>query len=374
MGISGRIASAFLRSKLTPLVSAAALGLGALAIVATPREEEPQISVPMIDVFAALPGAGPAEVENLLIRPIERRLWSIPGVDYVYSTSSAGGGLVTARFEVGEPQEPSVVKVHAALMAAMDQAPPGALPPLVQPHTIDDVPILTLTLHSRSYGSNELRQVAERLMDEIRTIPDVAATTVTGGSPRQIRAQLDPARLAARGVTAGEVFAALGAANARLQAGEFVHGDRAWLVDVGAPLRTAADAGSVVVTTRGGAPVYLRDVAVVRDGFGDVTDYVTHLPRTGEPEAAVTISVAKRKGANATRVAAAAIARVEQARGRLVPGDVEVGITRNYGETASDKAGELILHLLIATLSVTVRRCVMNVSPISSSSKYFRKG
>ena len=353
MGISGRVAAAFIRSKLTPLVSIAALGLGVLAIVATPREEEPQISVPMIDVIAALPGAGPRETENLLARPIEQRMWEIPGVDYLYSTAGDGWALVTVRFKVGEPQEGSVVKVHAKLFAAMDAAPPGALPPLVKPHAIDDVPILTLTLHSAAYGSDELRRMATRLTDAIRTLPDVAETAVAGGQPMQIRVVMDPARLAARGATPGEVMQALRGANARLQAGEFTSSDRAWLVDVGAPIRSAAEAGGIVVTARSGAPVYLRDVADVREDFGEPADYVSHTPATGASEAAVTISVAKRKGANATHVAEAALARVEEARAQLVPPVVGMTVTRNYGETASEKAGELILHLLIATLSVT---------------------
>jgi multidrug efflux pump subunit AcrB len=354
MGLSGRVAAAFIRSKLTPLISLAALGLGLLAIVATPREEEPQISVPMIDVLAALPGAGPRETENLLARPIERRMWELPGVDYVYSTAGEGWAIVTVRFKVGEDQEESTVRVHAKLMSAMDQAPPGALPPLVRPHAIDDVPILTLTLHSRHYGSNELRRIAVRLEDEIRTLPDVAETFTTGGQPLQVHVLLDPARLAARGVTPGEVLLALRGANARRQAGEFTAGNRSWLVDAGAALRTAADVGTVVVSARAGAPVYLRDVATVREGFGERASYVSHAAGDGAPEAAVTISVAKRPGANATRLAEQALERVEQARDRLVPGEVSIAVTRNYGETAAEKAGELILHLLIATLSVTV--------------------
>jgi len=353
VGISGRIAAAFIHSKLTPLLSAAALGLGLLAIVATPREEEPQISVPMIDVIAALPGAGPRETENLLARPIEQLLWEIPGMDYVYSTAGDGFVLVTARFKVGESQEASVVKVHAKLFAAMDAMPPGALPPLVKPHAIDDVPVLALTLHSSRYGSNELRQVATRLGDAIRTIPDVAQTAVTGGQPMQIRVVLDPARLASRGTTPVEALQALRGANARLQAGEFTAADRTWLVDVGAPIRSAGEAGSIVVAARGGAPVYLRDVADVREDFGEATNYVSHTPKTGTTESAVTLSIAKRAGANATTLAEAALVRVEEQRPDLVPSDVGITITRNYGETASDKAGELILHLFIATLSVT---------------------
>jgi multidrug efflux pump subunit AcrB len=354
VGISGRVARAFLNSKLTPLVTVAALALGVMAVIATPREEEPQISVPMIDVIVALPGASPVETENLLARPVEQRMWEIPGVDYVYGMAGDGFAMVTVRFRVGEDQDVSVAKVHAKLASVMDQAPAGALPPLVQPHSIDDVPIVTLTLHSSQYGSNELRAIAARLQDEIRTLSDVAGTTVTGGRPQQVSVLLDPARLAALGVSPGEVVLALRGANARLRAGDVVTADEVFRVTVGAPLTTAADVGAVVVSTRGPA-VHVRDVARVTEDFGERDSYVEHRHAGGAAaESAVTVSVAKRPGANATHVAHAVLERVEQARGRLVPADVAVTVTRNYGDTAAEKARELILHLLIATLSVTV--------------------
>ncbi|HET9039898.1 MAG TPA: efflux RND transporter permease subunit [Gemmatimonadales bacterium] len=353
MGVAGRIAGRFLRSKLTPLITLASMAAGLMAILATPREEEPQISVPMIDVLVGLPGATPVETENLLVRPIERRMFEIPGVEHVYSTAGDGYALVTVRFRVGEDQDRSVVNVHAKLFSAMDQAPAGATPPLVTPHSIDDVPILTLTLHSPRQRSNELRQVAVHLEDEIRTVPDVAETFVVGGAARQLRVTLDPVRMVAAGVTPGEVAEALRGANARLQAGEFAAGDQVYLVRVGAPLTSPADVGSVVVAHRGPAAVALRDVAEVRDDFGERTSYVAHAERGGGGESAVTISVAKRRGANATSVARAVLARVEAARARLLPPDIRIAVTRNYGETAREKASELILHLAIATVSVT---------------------
>ena len=353
MGIAGRVAQAFLRSKLTPLVTGASLVVGLLAMLATPREEEPQISVPMIDVIAAMPGATPAEVENLLTRPIERRMWEIPGVEYVYAMAGDGMTLVTVRFRVGEDQVRSVAQVQAKLAAGADQAPPGAMPPLVKPYAIDDVPVLALTLHSSRYGSDELRQVAAHLEDELRTLPDVSTTFVVGGQPRQFRVTLDPARLAASGVSPPEVMLAIRGANSRLPAGEFTSGNATVLVTAGAPLETAADVGSVVVSARSGRPVYLRDVAEVTDGFGEREDYVTHRPEEGGTSHAVTIAVAKRRGANAAVVTHAALERVEAARARLLPADVRVEVTRDYGETATEKADELILHLLLATLSVT---------------------
>ncbi|MEO8622688.1 MAG: efflux RND transporter permease subunit [bacterium] len=354
MGISGRVARAFLHSKLTPLVTIAALAVGVLGILATPREEEPQISVPMIDVIQALPGASPREAENLLARPIEQRMLAIPGVDHVYSMAGDGYAMVTVRFKVGEDQERSVTKVQAKLASAMDQAPAGAQPPIVTPHSIDDVPVLALTLHGAGYDANMLRQVAVHLEDDIRTVPDVAETFVVGGAPKQLQVVLDAARLAASGVTPGEVAVALKGANARLQAGELSAANQVYRIDVGAPLETPADVGSVVVATRGGLPVYVRNVADVVDGFGETTTYVSHQGQSGAAEQAVTIAVAKRKGANATTVTHAVLERVSAAKGRLLPSDLRLDVTRDYGETAGEKARELILHLLVATLSVTL--------------------
>jgi multidrug efflux pump subunit AcrB len=353
MGISGRIARAFLQSKLTPLVTVASLAVGFLGMVATPREEEPQISVPMIDVIAALPGAGPEEIENVLSRPLERRMWEIPGVDYVYTMAGDGYTMVTVRFKVGEDQERSVTRVHAKLQASADAMPPGALPPAVKPHAIDDVPVMTLTLSSPSYSSNELRRIALHLEDEVRTVPGVSETFIVGGQPRQIRVTLDPARMSAQGVTPGEVAQALRAASARAQVGEVSTGNTVIRVDAGSPLVSAVEAGLVVVAARG-TPVLVRDVATVTEEYGEVTDYVSHAARGGEVEQAVTLSIAKRKGANATTITRAVESRIEDARERLLPADVGLEVTRDYGETAAEKAAELILHLLLATLSVTL--------------------
>ena len=353
LGISGRIAKAFLNSKLTPLVTVASLAVGVLGILATPREEEPQISVPMIDVISTMPGASPQEAENLLARPIEQRMMELPGVDHVYTMSGDGYAMVTVRFKVGEDQERSVTKVQAKLAGAMDKAPAGAMPPVIKAHSIDDVPVLALTLHGAGVDANTLREIAAHLEDEIRTVPDVAETFVTGGAPKQIRVSIDPTRLAASGVTPGDVMMALRGSNARVAAGEIALRDRVVRIDVGAPLSTALDVGSVVVSVRGDRAVYLRNVADVREDFGEHTSYVSHREGRGAAEAAVTLAVAKRKGANATEVTHAVMQRVEQAKGRLIPGSVKLSVTRDYGETAGEKAQELILHLIIATLSVT---------------------
>jgi multidrug efflux pump subunit AcrB len=353
LGIAGRVAKSFIHSKLTPLLTIAALAIGVFGLVATPREEEPQISVPMIDVIAAMPGAGPLEIEQRLVRPIERRMQELAGVEHVYSMAGDGYAMVTVRFKVGEDQEASITKVHAKLAAAMDEAPPGALPPIVKPHAIDDVPVLALTLHSATADRETMRSVAIRLEDEIRTVADVAETRVIGSEPREMLVTIDPARLAVTGVSPGEAMLALRGASARIQAGEFSSANSTVRVSAGAPVATAADVGSIVITVRNGVPIAVRDVATISDAPGEATQYVSHAERGSESEPAVTISVAKRKGSNATDVTKAILARVETARGRTIPGNITVAVTRDYGETAGEKARELMLHLLIATLSVT---------------------
>ncbi|MBL8982634.1 MAG: efflux RND transporter permease subunit [Gemmatimonadetes bacterium] len=354
MGISGRLAKAFLQSRLTPLVALASLAVGLIGIIATPREEEPQISVPMIDVIAALPGAGPEEVESAIARPLERRMWELPGVEHVYTMSGDGFAMVTVRFKVGEDQERSITRVHAKLASSGAAMPPGAMPPVVKPHSIDDVPVMTLTLSSARYDADALRAIAVHLEDDIRTIPDVAETFVTGGRPREVEVRLDATRLAARGVTPGEVLQAVQGTNARVQAGELATANQGVRVAIGAPLQSAADVASVVVAVRAGLPVMLRDVATVVEGHGEVQDYVSHATRTEGPRPAVTIAIAKRPGANATTVTRVVEERLHAAEGRIVPGDVTVDVTRDYGETAAEKASELIFHLLLATLSVTI--------------------
>ncbi len=354
IGLSGRIARAFLHSPLTPLVTIAALILGIVALVATPREEEPQISVPMIDVGVALPGATPREVEQLVVRPLEHLMWSIPGVEHVYSSAFEGNALVTARFRVGEDQERSVVKVKAKLDAAADQLPPGASPPLVKPYSIDDVPILAMALWGSSTDPNTLRQLATRLDETIRPIPDVAETYIIGGEARQIQVTLDPVRLAANGLSPGAVAGALASANVELPAGEFSNGNAVYVVRAGAPLATAQDVEQVIVGMQAGRPITLKDVASVTDGYGEPDLYVSYAEAGRPPASAVTIAVAKRRGANAVDVADAVLRRVDDVRSQLLPPDVHVAVTRNYGATASEKARELMLHLAIATVSVTV--------------------
>ncbi|HEU5170630.1 MAG TPA: efflux RND transporter permease subunit [Gemmatimonadales bacterium] len=352
-GPSGALAQRFLDSKLTPLLVGAALVAGIGAMLITPREEEPQIRVPMIDVAAGLPGATPREVERRLAEPLERALWEIPGIEYVYSASYPDGALVTARFKVGTDPETALTRLYGKLLANMDRMPPGATPPLVKLHGIAEVPILTLTLSGGSDAGDGylLRQQAAELAGELKRIPDVAEVWVTGGAPREVAVTLDPQALAARGLSAGMLLGALVAANAEAPAGSIVAANRTVPVRVGRLLRDAEDVQEVVVGVSGGRAVRLRDVARVTDGPAEPTQYVGFLAG-GTFEPAVTIAIAKRPGTNAATIADRALRRVGDLRGRLLATDVRLTVTRNYGATASEKARELLLHILIATLGV----------------------
>jgi len=359
-GIAGRIASAFIESRLTPLIILASVLLGVGAVLLLPREEEPQIIVPMIDVFVQMPGASAKEVEERVTRPMEELLWEIPGVEYIYSTSSPGHSMAIVRFRVGEDEEKSIVRLNQKMSANYDRIPPGAGPPLVKPRSIDDVPILALTLFSPGHDAFTLRRIAAQLRDQITTVPDVSEVKVIGGQRRQLRVILDPARMAARGVAPTVLARLLGQANRQLQAGSFASGNREYLVSTGGFLRNAEEAGSVVAGVSDGRPVYLRDVARIVDGPEEPADYVFFgdgsAARAARPgvSPAVTISVAKRKGTNAIDIADRVLAKVDGLRGTLLPGDVRLTVTRNYGETAAEKSNELLFHMLIAVVSVSV--------------------
>ncbi|MEN9284629.1 MAG: hypothetical protein RLZZ179_2122 [Verrucomicrobiota bacterium] len=352
-GLAGRIAAAFIDSKLTPLLVIASVLLGAAAIFLLPREEEPQIKVPMIDVMVAMPGSSATETEERATRPMEKLLWEIPGVEYLYSTSRDSESLVIVRFKVGEDPELSLVKVSEKLRANFDRIPMGVTPPIIKPRSIDDVPILALTFHSSRYDHLTLRRLAAQIDESIRQVPLVAETTIAGGSRRTVRVQLDPAQLSARGLTPAGLIPMLQQANRQFRAGGLTSTNREILVETGAFLRTAEDVGNVVVGSSAGRPIYLREVSTISDDGEDPTQYVFHGTRDRE-EPAVTLSVAKRPGANAITVASEVLRKVDGLRGSLIPADVSVTITRHYGETAAEKSNELLLHMGIAVVSVAL--------------------
>jgi len=367
IGISGRIARAFVQSKLTPLIVIASLLLGLFAVMVTPREEEPQISVPMIDVAVTYPGALAREVEERVTRPMEKLLWEIKGVEYIYSIVKPGYNLTIVRFYVGEDMENSLVKLYNKLMSNYDRIPPGVSQPMVKARSIDDVPILTLTLWGEKphVSGYELRRVALELCTEIKKDQNVAEFTVIGGQRRQARVILDPARLKAYNASAFQIMDALGKSNYSLPSGAYPSGNRETLVDTGGLLSNIDEVGRVVIGVRNGRPVYLKDVAMLKDGPEEPGNYVfmglgPAGPRkgiSGNPAGqseAVTIAIAKKKGANASTVAREALAKVNALKGSLIPADVNVTVTRNYGETAKEKSDELLDHMLIATISVII--------------------
>ena len=353
-GFAGKLAAIFATSKLTPIIVLASILLGVFSILMLPREEEPQINVPMIDVFSALPGATPAEIENRLTRPLEKLLWEIPGVEYLYSTSSPGRSVIIVRYKVGTEIEPALVRLNQRLHANLDRLPLGAAAPLVKPRTIDDVPVLALTFSSAAHDHLALRRLAQHVDDAIKTIPQVAETTLIGGVRRAVRVQLDPTALAARGLTVAQVTPALQAANRQLQSGSRPFNNTEFLLETGAFLRDSADVGSVVIGTQATVPIYLRDVATISDSAEEAADVVLHGSAATDLEAAVTLSLAKRPGANAIDVVSAALAKVDTLRGTLLPADVTVTVTRDYGHTAAEKSNELLLHMGIAVFGVAI--------------------
>jgi len=350
-GLAGRLAAAFLHSKLTPLVIAASTALGLFAVAALPREEEPQIVVPMVDVFVELPGAAPPEVEQRVTRPIEKLLWEVPGVEYVYSTSSPGQSTIIVRFFVGEDEARALVRLNEKLAANLDRLPPGASAPLVKARSIDNVPILSLTLWGGGHDDHQLRLVAAQLRESIAEVANVSEVTIIGGRPREVAVELDPARLASAHVDPLQVAAALDRSNVRSTGAGPVRGSISRL-ETGRHLTTVSDVRGVIVKTQDSHSVVLGDVAKVTDGGGDPTSYVRFHSRQGSSPA-VTVAVAKRKGANAITVARQVEAKLAAIRPALLPGSVQVSITRNYGETAADKSNELLYHMLLAVLSVS---------------------
>ncbi len=364
-GLAGRVAGIFVVSKLTPIAIIASILLGVFAVLMLPREEEPQIKVPMVDVFVGMPGAIPSEVENRVTRPMEKLLWEIPGVEYLYSTSNSGGALVIVRFKVGTDIEDAVIRLNTKLHANIDRIPEGVSHPLVKPRTIDDVPILAITLHSRTHDHLALRRLAAQVDDTIKSVPQVAETTVIGGTRRAIRVHLDHAALAARGLSALQIAPALQQANRQLQNGSRPFANAEVLLETGTFLRDATEVGAVVVGVHANRPVYLRDVAAIADTAEEPANYVLHgggagspsrpgLPNPADLEAAVTISLAKRPGANAIDVVNDVLAKVEALRGTLLPADVDLTITRDYGHTAAEKSNELLLHMGIAVFGVAI--------------------
>jgi multidrug efflux pump subunit AcrB len=353
-GFAGKLAAFFIDSKLTAIGIVASLLLGVMAVIMLPREEEPQIKVPMIDVLVAMPGATPKEVENRVSIPMEKLLYEIPGVEYIYSTSMPGQSLLIARFYVGQNMEDALVRLNQKLATNFDRIPQGVSPPLVKPHTIDDVPVLALTFHSANYDHFTLRRLAAQVDDAIKNVNEVAETKLIGGTKRQVRVLFDPLKLAGRGLTVGDIAPKLIEANRQSYSGQLRSLNREVLLQTGQFFTSAAEIGKVVVGVHGDRPVYLSEVAEVIDGPQEPDNYVLFGSHGQGEQAAVTLSVAKRPGANAVKVVDTILAKIDTLRGTLIPKDVEVTVTRNYGATAAEKSNELLLHMGIAVFGVTL--------------------
>lgn len=366
IGIAGKLAGAFIQSKLTPLIIAAAAVLGIGAVVMLPHEEEPaEFIVPMIDVMVQMPGSTSKEVEERVTKPMERLLWEIPGVEYVYSTSSPGMSMAIVRFKVGQNEEDAIVRLNQKMSANMDMIPQGASPPLVKPRSIDDVPILALTLSSNNYDHVTLRRVAAEVSEQIKQIVDVSEVKIIGGQRRQVRVLLDDAKMSSRNIAAAAIIPMLQQSNQQRTSGTFSNRNRETIVETGSFMTSAEDVGNVVVGVFNDRPVFLRDVADISDGAEEPADYVMYgkvaandHEAKGEVnsnaiEPAVTIAVAKRKGTNAIEISNASL-KGQSLKGAFIPSNIRVMTTRNYGETAAEKSNELLWHMMIAIASVSL--------------------
>ncbi|HEU4483899.1 MAG TPA: efflux RND transporter permease subunit [Povalibacter sp.] len=367
LGLSGRIARAFLDNQLTPLLALTAMLMGVFAVLVTPREEEPQIDVTMANVIIVFPGASAQQVESLVSSPAEQVLSEIDGVKHIYSVSRPGVAVLTVQFEVGEPRTEAIVRLYNALYSNRDWRPPGlgVLDPLIKPKGIDDVPIVTVTLWTRdpSRGSDELRQVAHAIEGEIQRVKGTRNVYTIGGPDETVHVQLDPQRMAGQGLSPTALVQALQAANVVAHAGDIVADNVSTPVQAGQFLASRDDVANLIVGMHDGHPVYLQDVADVSAGadqpeqavwFGAGPAAASAGVELNQKVPAVTIAITKQPGTNAIDVADRVLARVHALHGTWIPDGVESTVTRNYGETANDKAVKLIQKLLFATISVIV--------------------
>ncbi len=363
LGLSGNLTRIFIGSPLTPLLLIASLIVGAIALVALPREEEPQISVPMVDILVSSNGYKASDAVELVTRPLEDIVKGINGVEHVYSQTQDDRVMVTARFFVGTSQDSAVLRVHDKMRANITALPKGIPEPLVVGRGIDDVAILVLTLSPKSarqnaWTDNGLFQVAEELQHELAKVDNIGGTYLVGGSPNQIRVEPDPERLSLYGITLNQLIDKLNNANRSFLIGDFREQGRTMPVVAGQTLQGMPDIGLLLITSRDGRPVYVKDVADVRVGAAETGHRSWTMTRDSKGELeklpAVSIALAKRKGANAVLVAEEILQRLAAVKGRIVPADIDVVVTRNYGETATEKADELLFHLGLATISIVL--------------------
>ncbi len=356
LGISGRIAAYFQSAQITPLLALVGLLLGAFAVFVTPREEEPQINVTMANVLIPFPGASAKDVEQMVAGPAEQVLSQIAGTEHVMSVSRPGLAVITVQFKVGVARTEALVRLYDTVNANADWLPQGlgVGAPIIKPKGIDDVPIVTLTLYGKNAGAYDLERVAHSVEADLKRVAGTREVTTIGGPGRGVRVQIDPARLAGSGVTVADLRGALLSANLGAPVGELIAGNRAVALESGPFMKSAREVGELVVGVAGGKPVFLSDVADVVDGPLVPTRYVWHGTAGAQAleSPAVTIAITKKPGENAIAVAEAVLTRIDSLRNTVVPADVQVAVTRNYGASANDKANKLIQKLLFATASV----------------------
>ena len=361
-GISGKIANAFIKSKLTILLMIAFMLIGAYSTMLMPREEEPQIQVPMADIFIGFPGASPKEVETRIAAPLEKIVSNVKGVEYVYSTSMNGQAMLIVQFYVGEDIENSLVKLYSEIMKHMDQMPQGVTLPLIKTRAIDDVPVMGLTLWSDEYSDYELKQLGEVVTGEIKKIQDVATVNIIGGRSREVKVIIDKDKMAENGTDLLSISRQMQGSNIQLNAGNFLKADTAYSLQTGDFLGSAEEVGNLIVGVNKQQPVYLRQIATIEEGPETSNQYVYFgygnadtLKNAFKGEyAAVTLSIAKKKGADAMNISEHILDKMEELKKKIIPGGVQVSTTRNYGETASEKVSELLFHLFISIVVVTL--------------------
>ncbi|HEY4618841.1 MAG TPA: efflux RND transporter permease subunit [Flavobacterium sp.] len=360
-GISGKIAHFFINSKLTILMMVGLMIIGVYSSFLIPREEEPQINVPMADVMVGYPGASPTEVESRVAKPLEKIISNIKGVEHVHTMAMNGQAMLIVQFYVGQDVERSYVKLYDELAKHEDMFPKGVYKPMVKTRSIDDVPMLGITLWSDKMDDFQLRQIAEEVTSEVEKVKDVAITKEIGGRSRVLKVILDKDKMAENGIDPMGIMQMIQANNSSSQSGSFVNQDQEYLITTGKFLTSADDVENLVVGVNKNMPVYLKQVASIQDGPSTAKSYVSfgygktndNYKSAQSEYPAVTISVGKVKGADAMKISEKIIDKVEHLKATIIPNDVHVKVTRNYGETASDKVGELLLHLGIAILAVT---------------------
>ncbi len=373
LGLAGALAKAFINSPLSPLLLVACLGLGIMGLILTPRQEDPQISVPMVDIFFSYQGASSDQVASLATDPLERMMSEIQGVDHVYSVSQRNGAIVTVQFDVGEELGPSLVKLNDKIQSNLDRIPPGVSLPLIRPKGVDDVPVVTMTLWSHEVDDSSLRALGLDVLQRLKEVDDTSQSFIVGGRSDAIRVEVFPERLAGFGIGLDQIAQTIRTANAERGVGNVEMGDTSFSLMTGSFLRSARDIENLMIGTGQGEPIYIRDVALVTESTDDANNLVSYYTGpaygseiggetfhsdTGERApigaSAVTIAVAKKSGSNGVAVASNVLAYMDRLQGTLIPENVHVEITRNYGETANEKVNELIFKLFVVTGAVTL--------------------